>query len=292
MPETIADIIIPIHPAHQDKTQEAIESAHAQTVPCRVIPQIDAAAQGAAHTRNEGVRRGDSPFVVFLDADDILVSSFVEKCLAKWLEYQHGYVYTDWWRGVNIASAHEQNDMFDQGMYHIITTLLPRKAFEYAGGFDTALPTLEDEDLYRRLQKAGLCAWRVAEPLVAYRAELGQSAAKRDALLPEMERFFNSRDGHLKGKRMCSCQDNKVVTGGSISGQQMEGDILAMPLYTPRRMSSPTQAGRTYDAPMMGFPMWVNPNDVITRPDRWQPVARREEINPDMDTVLKLAGVA
>jgi hypothetical protein len=260
----------------------------------RVIPQIDATKAGAAHTRNEGVRRGDSNFLIFLDADDVLLPDFVAKTLARWLEHGHGYVYTDWWRGENIASAHEQNDMFDGGMYHVITTLLPRKAFEYVGGFDTTLPTLEDEDLYRRMQKIGLCAWRVPEPLVAYRAELGRSSEARDAALAQMESFFNSRDGHLKGKSMCNCSSpgGVPVSDESIYGAFQDGDVLAMPLYTPRRMSSPTQQGRTYPAPMMGYPMWVNPNDVIAKPNLWQPVAQQQEINPDVDTVLKLAGVA
>lgn len=296
----VADVIIPIHPIHQDKAQSAIASAHAQTLPVRVIPQIDAALDGAAATRNAGVKRGNSIFLIFLDADDVLTPDFVAKTLAKWLEHGCGYVYTDWWRGDKIAGADERNDMFDTGMYHVITTLLPRKAFEYVGGFDTTVPTLEDEDLYRRLQKIGLCAWRVAEPLMAYRAELGQSSKTRDALLSDVTANFNARDGHLRGKRMC-VTGNCGGTGsapalppsdGSIYGPYHEGDVLAMALYTPGRRNSPTQPGRTYPAPMMGYPIHVSPNDIIARPDMWQPVAKPEDLNPDVDTVLRLAGVS
>lgn len=291
--QAVADVIIPISIQHQDKALEAIASAEAQTIPVNVIPLIDYDERGAAWTRNEAVKRGSAPFLTFLDADDVLLSEFMAKTLARWLEKRSGYVYTDWWRGQNIASAHEQNDMFD-GMYHIITTLLPRRAFEYVGGFDTTLPTLEDEDLYRRLQSIGLCAWRVPEALVRYRAEYGQSAAKRDALLPDMEVFFNRRDGHLRGKHMCNCSNAGAVppANDSIYGAQIAGDVLAMPLYTPRRVSSPTQQGRTYERPLMGYPIWVNPADIIARPNMWQPVAQQAEINPDIDTVLKLAGVA
>lgn len=291
---TVADIIIPIAVYHQDKAQSAIASAKAQTLPVRIIPQIDATQSGAAHTRNEAMKRGSSPFVIFLDADDVLTPDFTAKTLAKWMEHGTGYVYTDWWRGERIASAHEHNDMFDGGMYHIITTLLPRKAFEYVGGFDTTLPTLEDEDLYRRLQKIGLCAWRVPEPLAAYRAEFGRSSTARDAALAQMDVFFNQRDGHLKGKRMCNCSTPGGLppADNSIYGEYQDGDVLAMALYTPGRRSSPTQPSRTYRAPLMGYPMWVNPNDVIARPNMWQPVAQPEELNPDVDTVLKLAGVA
>lgn len=288
----VADVIIPISPKHQDKAQEAIASAEAQTLPVHVIPLIDSEQRGAAWTRNEAVKHGSAEFLIFLDADDVLLPDFASHTLAKWLEKKSGYIYTDWWRGQNIAKAHEQNDIFAGGMYHIITTLLPRRAFEYVGGFDTTLPTLEDEDLYRRLQRAGLCAWRVPEALVRYRAEYGESAQIRDALLPEMEAFFNQRDGYLRGKHMCNCSSASAVplAGDSLHGVQMEGDVLAMPLYTPRRMSSPTQRGRTYERPLMGYPMWVAPSDIAAKPNFWQPVI--QEINPDIDTVLKLAGVA
>lgn len=293
--QAVADVIIPISPKHRDTVREAIASAEAQTIPVNVIPLIDTEQRGAAWTRNEAAKRGSAPFLVFLDADDVLLPDFTAKTLARWLEKRSGYVYTDWWRGENIASAHEQNDMFGGGMYHVITTLLPRRAFEYAGGFDTTLLTLEDEDLYRRLQAVGLCAWRVPEPLVRYRAEYGQSARVRDALLPDMEAFFNKRDGHLRGKHMCSCSNPggiPVADDSSVYGAYHDGDVLAMALYSPARKLSPTQHGRTYPAPMMGYPMWVNPNDVTLRPDFWQPMAAPEDIAPDVDTVLKLAGVA
>lgn len=297
MRQVIADVIIPVASWHENTAQDAIGSAHAQTVPVNVIVQHDVDGHGAAQTRNEAVKAGSAPFIVFLDADDVLLADFVAKTLARWLEKRSGYVYTDWWRGVNIASAHEQNNIFSTGMYHIITTLLPRKAFEYVGGFDTTLPTLEDEDLYRRIQRAGLCAWRVPEPLVKYRAEHGQSATLRDRLLPDMEAWFNRRDGILKGKSMCNCTSNTpggipVADDTSIYGAYQEGDVLAMALYSPARRTSPTDRMRTYPAPMMGYPMWVSGADVLARPDMWQPVPAPEDINPAIDTVLKLAGVS
>lgn len=287
----IADIIIPIHPDHQQVAAQAIASAEAQTLPVRIVPQIDATLEGAAAARNAGAMRCEAPFIVFLDADDLLEPTFVETCLNEWLIHGHGYVFTEWYRGGMIAGRNESDDIFFYGMYHIITTLLPRKAFLAAGGFDTTMPTLEDEDLYRKLWKMGLCAWRVSQPLVHYRANLGFSKPIRDKILDEINSYFFKRDGHMKGlvKAMCACND-PAANGGFVSGEQMPGDVLALSLYTPRRMRSTAQPGRIYEAPMMGYPMWVNPNDVVMKPNLWQPIARKEDINPDVDTVLQLAG--
>lgn len=289
----IADIIIPIHPDHQQVAAQAIASAEAQTLPVRIVPQIDATLEGAAAARNAGAMRCEAPFIVFLDADDLLEPTFIQACLVEWLLHGHGYVFTEWYRGGLIAGHNESDDIFFYGMYHIITTLLPRKAFLAVGGFDTTMPTLEDEDLYRKLWKMGLCAWRVPQPLVHYRANLGFSKPGRDKILDEINTYFNKRDGHMKGlvKAMCACND-PAANGGFVSGEQMPGDVLALSLYTPRRMRSFAQPGRIYEAPMMGYPMWVNPNDVAQKPNLWQPIARHEDINPDVDTVLKLAGRA
>lgn len=289
----VADVVIPIAPGHQNIASQAIASAEAQTIPVRVFPQIDATGEGAALTRNAGAARGRSPFLIFLDADDILEPEFTEKCLNEWLKHRHGYVFTEWYRDGGIAGRNDYDDIFQFGMYHIITTLLPRKAFLSLGGFDASMPTLEDEDLYRRLWRIGLCAWRVNESLVHYRADLGFSKPGRDKILDEINNFFDNRDGHLKGliQPMCACNDAAPGTG-FVSGEQMPGDVLAMALYTPRRMRSLAQPGRVYETPMMGYPMWVNPNDVSMKPRFWQPIARHEDINPDVDTVLQLAGRA
>lgn len=287
----IADVIIPIHPGHQQVAAQAIASAEAQTLPVRVFPMIDAAGEGAALTRNAGVSRGNSMFLIFLDADDLLEPDFTEKCLAEWLKHEHGYVFTEWYRDGRIAGRNEYDDIFQYGMYHIITTLLPRKAFLQLGGFDASMPTLEDEDLYRRLWRIGLCAWRVPEPLVHYRANLGFSKPARDKILDEINSFFENRDGLMRGMTQTMCNCNAVKPGDwFVSGQEQPGDVLALPLYSPRRMKSVAQPGRMYDTPMAGYPMWVNPNDVAMKPNLWQPIARHEDINPDVDTVMQLAG--
>lgn len=90
---------------------------------------------------------------------------------------------------------------------------------------------------------------------------------------------------------MCACNENQPAVQ-TISGEQMPGDIMALALYTPRRRTSPTQPGRTYERPVMGEPMWVAPSDVAAKPEWWSPIALREQLAPDVDSVLRLVNVA
>lgn len=281
----LVDIVIPVAPFHLEVVQQAVQSAQAQTVPAHVIVLHDTEGRGAAYARNQGAQQGVAPFIVFLDADDVLAPTFVEECLKAWVRHGSGYVYTDWMRGNRRFKPPVTLNIFTEGLWHIVTTLLPRKAFETVGGFDEQIATLEDEDLYRRLHRVGVCPHHVELPLVEYHATQGHSAQVREQHMPQVEAFFNERDSAFKGLNMCACND--VPAGESqISGEYREGDVLAIALYTPRRMNSKVIAGRVYEKPLMGLPMWVHPSDVQARPDLWQLALTQETLSPDVESVL------
>ena len=93
--DTSVSIINPAAPYHVYRAARALLSASRQTVPCRVLPVLDDARRGPGWARNQGVAQADTPFVVFLDADDELLPTFVERALR--LQQQTGrYVYSDY----------------------------------------------------------------------------------------------------------------------------------------------------------------------------------------------------
>lgn len=291
----LADVVIPVGPYHTEVATEAIASAQAQTIPVNVIQIDDRAGRGKAWARNEGARRGAAPFLIFLDADDLLAPEFAERTLATYQEQT--YVYTDWHthNGVN-RFARQDWDIFKVGMFHIITTLLPRAAFEAVGGFDETLPALEDEDLYRKLQAAGICGVRCPEPLVHYRRDLGRGEVNsvyrgtetRDRLVHQMEAVFTQRYGKYRSQiNMCAtCGGNGTKKVKVVGNEPREGDVLVKCLYPPQYTNGPITNDRY---PYVGFgdEIWVNEQDAKERPDLWEIIPKIE--TPSVEEIRRLA---
>lgn len=285
------DIVIPVGPYHTALAKEAVNSARAQTIPCNVIRSDDTEGRGAAWARNAGALRGRSPFIVFLDADDILHPHFVEHTLQNYSERK--YVFTDWRTyDDKVRFAVDTTNFFKVGMYHIITTLLPRAAFEAVGGFNEHLPALEDEDLYYKLQVAGICGVRCAEPLVWYRRQHGRGLVnsvfhgepKRNAAVAHMEQYFTHQYGRYRRLTyMCNCQQK---TPPLPNDQHEEGLVLARALYTPQRAVGPV-SGRKYPRTGLGYEVWVDPRDAEARPEMWEVIPQID--TPSVDDVRTMA---
>lgn len=77
----------------------AEKSARAQTHPCEVILAQDVHGMGAAITRNHGLSMVQTPWVAFLDSDDELDPTHVEKLLRCAEETGADYIYP-WFRVV------------------------------------------------------------------------------------------------------------------------------------------------------------------------------------------------
>lgn len=289
----VADVVIPVGPYHTEIAAEAVASAQAQTVPVNVIRIDDVDGRGKAWARNAGVARSTAPFLVFLDADDLLHPQFIERTLDTY--QQRHYVYTDWQTHENaVRYATQRTNFFTVGMFHIITTLLPRAAFEAVGGFDNSLPALEDEDLYYKLQAAGICGLRCPEPLVTYRKQYGRGLVNsvfhgttaRDLAVEQMQRVFDERYGIYRSlTNMCACTEGKKKYSANLNEPQ-EGDILVKAMYDPQYSTGPV-TGRSYPRAGLGDEIWVNPQDVEARPDWWLPVPKIE--TPSVEDIRRLA---
>src|SRR5688572_12844268 len=101
----MADVsaVIPIGPGHEAVADKAIASVQAQTIPVDIVTVRDEHRLGPGWARNEGLRRVQTTFVVFLDADDWIEPEFVERCLAAWKPNR--YVFTDWYDGEGVKRA-------------------------------------------------------------------------------------------------------------------------------------------------------------------------------------------
>jgi hypothetical protein len=300
--DTVSTIIIPVAHYHRDIADRARTHAQAQTVPCEVLLIHDDDRRGAAWARNQGIARAASPFVTFLDADDTLDPTFVEKTFRRWLDLANAgvhYIFTDWQMPDGRARyAEESFDFFSMGMAHIITTLLPTRAARCIGGFDETMRGAgeEDEDFYARLHIAGMCHARVAEPLVEYHIGEGRSSTNATtnphyaATVAAIEQRFAQKFSRYRGINMGCCGNPTPPQGQVPLNQPFENAVLVFALYTPRKEVGPA-TGIGYKRAGLGMQLYVHKDDVAARPDWWQPVPTVEALVPPQEDVLKAAGL-
>lgn len=283
----VASIIIPIASHHTTIAEQAIASAESQTVPVEVIPMIDTAARGAGAMRNEGVRRASAPFVVFLDADDVIEPVFVQKTLAT---YRPGfYCYTDWIANGKLMRAPDcsPTNVWQTGAVHLVTCLIPR-AFHVASlGFDETLSGFEDTAYFVMLHSFGFCGLRCPEPLLHYRSRLGQrskdfsTSGNYDKVNQDLVRRY--------GKYMavgCGCGGGNAPENVSANVPNI-GDVLCECNYAPtRKVGRATQ--KQYVRAGFGERIWVDPADVARAPEWWTVVSRPYEISPQVDEIMAM----
>ena len=291
----IASIIIPVAPFHTELAQRAVASAKAQTVTVEVIVVEDKQKRGAGWARNQGIQQASAPFLVFLDADDELHESFVEKCVVHWKNRQPSliYPYTDWYVPGGEIRYSNGGNFFEMGMFHTITTLVPTKAVQYVGGFDETLPVLEDEDLYMKLATIGYCAERIPEPLLTYHYGDGYSASnpthQDQALIRQVHRLFYERYGRFRD--VCQCKDPVISNSQAPIGSQGDDFVIALANYTPGQKIGPVTK-RKYPRAGLMQAMWVHRLDAEARPDWWIIKADPASIRPDYSMVEELVANA
>lgn len=146
--------------------------AVAKKYPVRVIEQLNS---GVARARNRGALEARGELVVFLDADDILALDYVERCYAllKNAPANVAYVYTEAER-FGLQTGPLGTRPFDgralfMGNFVPVTTLLRKRVFDEAGGFDATWPAYEDYELWARLYTRGYSGVFLDAPMFRYR---------------------------------------------------------------------------------------------------------------------------
>lgn len=225
-------VIIPVGPGHEMRVKDALHSVEGQTHrfwECIVVNDsgkplglengypwaqvIDTSGCiGAGAARNRGAKQANAPFLVFLDADDLLKPRFLEQTLKAYR--QHGrYAYSDWMtddgRGkveVHPTPEYSFGAIWERPSIHAITALIPRRWFAAVGGFDEKLPTLEDVDFFMKLLTHGFCGVRVPEPLLTYNMEYGYRRKAGEAVKETFKKVLIERYGaFMRGETMCNC---------------------------------------------------------------------------------------
>lgn len=131
---------------------------------------------GPSIARNLGAKIASGYYLLFLDADDIIAESYIEKCVSKFnddknLEIVYSkakyfdYVNKDW----NLAELQFPDFLINNCIY--ISSLIKRDTFINIGLFDTNIAFTEDWELWMRIIKQnGLkSVYKIPETLFFYR---------------------------------------------------------------------------------------------------------------------------
>lgn len=281
---SLVTVVIPVGYPHEHLVDVAIASVQQQTVTTSVIPYFDHQGRGAGYARNQGAAKVDTPFVVFLDADDQLEPTFIEKCLNAYTKGH--YVYTGW-QGLRPVMPAAENPYRGEG-FHLVTTLIPTAAFRAVGGFDEALPGHEDADLYFKLIMAGVCGIRVPEYLVRYSPHGVRGKSFRDrADYETIRQQVYERNGGERIMACCGAQGQPVVGD---PGSKQEGDVLAIAQWTGIRNVAGQGGARIYRGGNFSQ-IWVAPADIEARPDLFKRTFTVADLTPDSVDVLKESGL-
>ena len=284
MTSPLISVYIPYAPHHAPLVSRAVESAQRQTVPCKILSGMS--PNSPSYFRNDAMF-AETPFLVFLDADDILEPTFAEDCLRA---YQTGrYVYTSWWCGKALRKPNLCVDRESDYHSHLITTLYPTAVFKALGGFNTSLPGHEDVDFYLRSHQAGVCGLHLDAPLLHY-TEHGQRSlnfANRADKKAIMDDVFLRNGGQ---QTIMACCGGAGKPAQMNPGQQQPGDVLAQTLWAGMRSEVGLATGRVYVGGN-GSKLYVSPDDVAQAPHLFMTTQDLRQLAPERETVLKDAGL-
>jgi len=167
------------------------------------IKLIKGPNRGLAGARNQGAHYATSPWLLFLDADDLLKPIYLETMLAAAAVHPSpdlvhcagSKVALDGRIGRPEIPPHK--DYFkllaSHNLFYVHACLVRRSTFEKFGGFDTALDNCEEWDLWQRLARAGTVFVGIDDSLALY--QLRSRSMSRDAELL----FKNGRQIILRG---------------------------------------------------------------------------------------------
>lgn len=160
-----------------DRTADIVHRYASRDTRFRLLRQ---APRGVAAARNAGISSATTPLIAFLDADDLLAPSFIERMTQPFIgAHDVAATYCGWLRISPNGSTEEgpcpdvDGDLFDLFAAACVfpphACTIRRSIVAGARGFDERPSTTEDWDLWQRVARTGARFVRVAEPLAIYR---------------------------------------------------------------------------------------------------------------------------
>lgn len=161
---------------------------------------------GVAAARNLGVRLCRSPYLVLLDADDVLADTYLERAASR-LDSDPGLGFVSCavqaFEGASYEWKPPSVDVvgsLTRGSVHI-SSMFRRTLWDDVGGFDPQLPAYEDLDFWLRALTLGFRGEVLEERLLFYRVREGsryRTGIEPEAYRAAMERIIEKHRGLLQ----------------------------------------------------------------------------------------------
>jgi glycogen synthase len=192
------------------RPEDEVLAELAARFPIRVFTQQNA---GLGRARNAGIAQSRGSYVLPLDADNMLLPSFIRRCLDV-LEHEPDVVYaTTWSRYVDddgrerdgIESGYQPIGNYSPAVLNDNiagdgTALIRKRIFEVGHWYSPDLTSYEDWQFYRELHIARLYGRVIPERLLLYRVR--EESMVREVGLREHGRLFGEMSAHLREKEM------------------------------------------------------------------------------------------
>ena len=178
-------VVIPCHNYGKYLT-ECIESVLQQTHPPKEILVVDDSSEDdtpsvakdfsgrgvrylrgewrdVCKARNAGAAATNTPYLIFLDADDLLAADYIEQCLVKMrnptVAVAYGYPLQFGDRNQLVAVPEYDEDMLMRRNFITSNAMIRRQAFDMVGGYLSHHHTHQDWDFYKRILRL---PWKAA----------------------------------------------------------------------------------------------------------------------------------
>jgi len=182
---------------------------------CSNIKVLFKSNGGVSSARNYGVRHTNSEYILFLDADDIFDSTFLEKavnildnrseigvvtCYARYFVENDFNKTTDVWRpkGGGVENFLVENNA-------VGNSLVRHVCWKDAGGYDETLLSSEDRDFWIKITKNGWIIHAIPEILFHYRRAAKSKYWKFKNQRPEIIKHIVSNNVDVYSKYVVEC---------------------------------------------------------------------------------------
>lgn len=148
---------------------------------------------GSSYARMKGNTLAQGEYVLFLDSDDVIDATYIEKCITM-AEQGYDVIYTkvryfDRKTGVCVLPNFQLKDFLCSNCIPV-NALIRKHLFDEVGGFDSSVTQMEDWECFISLVERAAKVYQIQEYLFFYRKRDADTSKSDTATVDEMEKNF------------------------------------------------------------------------------------------------------